>query len=76
MHDPEASVCVFAAQARDRVLAVRWKLKYGLVQQSKADSNPADKHGWYPGPQSLPAPCSTSSRLLEGLRLWKAFARK
>ncbi|XP_019356791.1 PREDICTED: maestro heat-like repeat-containing protein family member 7 [Gavialis gangeticus] len=77
MHDPEASVCVFAAQAHDRVLAVRWKLKYGLVQQScKADRNPVDKRGWYPGPQSLPAPCSTSSRLLEGLRLWKAVARK
>uniref|UniRef100_A0A7M4ECL0 Maestro heat like repeat family member 7 n=1 Tax=Crocodylus porosus TaxID=8502 RepID=A0A7M4ECL0_CROPO len=77
MHDPEASVCVFAAQAHDRVLAVRWKLKYGLVQQGcKVDRNPMDKRGWYPSPQSLPAPCSASSRLLEGLRLWKAVARK
>ncbi|XP_065412105.1 maestro heat-like repeat-containing protein family member 7 [Chrysemys picta bellii] len=72
MHDPEASVCIFAAQARERVLAVYWKVKYGLVEQHKVNSDSAEKHKSPPNP---PATESTSSRLFNALNLWKLAAK-
>nr|XP_042707452.1 maestro heat-like repeat-containing protein family member 7 [Chrysemys picta bellii] len=72
MHDPEASVCIFAAQARERVLAVSWKVKYGLVEQHKVNSDSAEKHKSPPNP---PATESTSSRLFNALNLWKLAAK-
>ncbi|XP_065265354.1 maestro heat-like repeat-containing protein family member 7 [Emys orbicularis] len=72
MHDPEASICIFAAQARERVLAVYWKLKYGLVEQHKVNSDSAEKHKSPPNP---PATESTSSRLFNALNLWKLAAK-
>ncbi|XP_043376464.1 maestro heat-like repeat-containing protein family member 7 isoform X6 [Dermochelys coriacea] len=72
LHDPEASVCIFAAQARERVLAVSWKLKYGLVEQHKVNSDSAEKHKSPPNP---PPTESTSSRLFNALNLWKLAAK-
>uniref|UniRef100_A0A452HVI8 Uncharacterized protein n=1 Tax=Gopherus agassizii TaxID=38772 RepID=A0A452HVI8_9SAUR len=50
LHDPEVSVCIFAAQAHERILAVYWKLKYGLVEQHKVNSDSAEKHKSPPNP--------------------------
>ncbi|XP_043408690.1 maestro heat-like repeat-containing protein family member 7 isoform X11 [Chelonia mydas] len=72
IHDPEASVCIFAAQARERVLAVYWKLKYALVEQHKVNSDSAEKHKSPPNP---PPTESTSSRLFNALNLWKLAAK-
>ncbi|XP_044882111.1 maestro heat-like repeat-containing protein family member 7 isoform X10 [Mauremys mutica] len=72
LHDPEASVCIFAAQAHDRVLAIYWKLKYGLVEQHKVNSDSAEKHKSPPNP---PATEGTSSRLCNALNLWKLAAK-
>ncbi|XP_077679632.1 maestro heat-like repeat-containing protein family member 7 isoform X1 [Eretmochelys imbricata] len=72
IHDPEASVCIFAAQARERVLAVYWKLKYGLAEQHKVNSDSAEKHKSPPNP---PPTESTSSRLFNALNLWKLAAK-
>ncbi|XP_039342156.1 maestro heat-like repeat-containing protein family member 7 isoform X13 [Mauremys reevesii] len=72
LHDPEASVCIFAAQAHDRVLAVYWKLKYGLVEQHKVNSDSAEKHH---SPPNHPATEGTSSRLCNAINLWKLAAK-
>ncbi|XP_074818465.1 maestro heat-like repeat-containing protein family member 7 [Natator depressus] len=72
IHDPEASVCIFAAQAHERVLAVYWKLKYGLVEQHKVNSDSAEKHK---SPPNAPPTESTSSRLFNALNLWKLAAK-
>ncbi|KAM7162955.1 LOW QUALITY PROTEIN: maestro heat-like repeat-containing protein family member 7, partial [Macrochelys suwanniensis] len=72
IHDPEASVCIFAAQAHERVLAVYWKLKYGLVEQRKVNSDSAETHKSPPNPPATP---STSSRLFNALSLWKLAAK-
>ncbi|KAM9130366.1 maestro heat-like repeat-containing protein family member 7 isoform 2-T2 [Pangshura tecta] len=72
LHDPEASVCIFAAQAHERVLAVYRKLKYGLAEQHKVNSDSAEKHKSPPHP---PATEGTSSRLCHALNLWKLAAK-
>uniref|UniRef100_A0A8C0IUH0 Uncharacterized protein n=1 Tax=Chelonoidis abingdonii TaxID=106734 RepID=A0A8C0IUH0_CHEAB len=59
---------VFAAQAHEHVLAVYWKLKFGLVEQPKVNSDSAEKHKSPPNP---PATEGTSSRLCNALNLWK-----
>ncbi|XP_075792155.1 maestro heat-like repeat-containing protein family member 7 isoform X1 [Pelodiscus sinensis] len=73
IHDPEASVCIFAAQAHERVLAVYRKLKYGPVEQHKVNSESAEKHKSLSNTSTTQ---STSSRLLNALNLWKLTTKR
>uniref|UniRef100_G3VQZ9 Maestro heat like repeat family member 7 n=1 Tax=Sarcophilus harrisii TaxID=9305 RepID=G3VQZ9_SARHA len=70
-HDPEASVCIFAAQAQDHILASCWRNSWPLPRGDSWVCDPASNHRWNSSKENLPVSHHRRSWILESLRVWK-----
>ncbi|XP_027708653.1 maestro heat-like repeat-containing protein family member 7 [Vombatus ursinus] len=70
-HDPEASVCIFAAQAQDHVLASCWRNSWSLPRGDAWVCDPATNHRWNSSKENLPVSHHRRSSILDPLRAWK-----
>lgn len=53
-HDPEASVCIYAAQAQDSILASCWRDSWPLLHGDSRACDLATMHRWSPSCENLP----------------------
>ncbi|XP_072505669.1 maestro heat-like repeat-containing protein family member 7 isoform X3 [Notamacropus eugenii] len=70
-HDPEASVCIFAAQAQDHILASCWRNSWPLPRGDAWVCDPATNHRWNSSKENLPVCHHRKSWILDSLRAWK-----
>nr|XP_020832577.1 maestro heat-like repeat-containing protein family member 7 isoform X1 [Phascolarctos cinereus] len=70
-HDPEASVCIFAAQAQDHILASCWRSSWPLPRGDAWVCDPATNHRWNSSKENLPLSHRRKSSILDSLRAWK-----
>ncbi|XP_007480595.1 maestro heat-like repeat-containing protein family member 7 isoform X1 [Monodelphis domestica] len=70
-HDPEASVCIFAAQAQDHILASCWRNSWPLPRGDSWVCDPASTHRWNSSKENLPVAHHRRSWIVESLRAWK-----
>ncbi|XP_074077454.1 maestro heat-like repeat-containing protein family member 7 [Macrotis lagotis] len=70
-HDSEASVCIFAAQAQDHILASCWRNSWPLPRGEAWVCDPATNHRWNSSKENLPVSHHRTNWVLHALRLWK-----
>ncbi|GAB5575109.1 maestro heat-like repeat-containing protein family member 7 isoform X1 [Prionailurus iriomotensis] len=70
-HDPEASVCIYAAQAQDHILASCCWNSWPLPHGDSWVCDPATTHRWSPSCKSLPASHKRCSWIVQALGSWK-----
>ncbi|XP_055978335.1 maestro heat-like repeat-containing protein family member 7 [Sorex fumeus] len=70
-HDPEASVCICAAQAQDHILASCWHDSWTVLQGGTWVSDPATAHSWSSLPEDLPTSHQRRSWLWQVLSSWR-----
>ncbi|XP_077635929.1 maestro heat-like repeat-containing protein family member 7 isoform X1 [Crocuta crocuta] len=70
-HDPEASVCIYAAQAQDHILASCWRNSWPLPHGDSWVCDPATTHRWSPSCENLPASHQRRSWIMQALGSWK-----
>ncbi|XP_007944158.2 maestro heat-like repeat-containing protein family member 7 [Orycteropus afer afer] len=70
-HDPEASVCIYAAQAQDHILASCWRNSWPLPHGDLWVCDPATTHRWSPSCENLPTSHQRRSWILHALSSWK-----
>lgn len=70
-HDPEASVCICAAQAQDNILASCWRNSWRLPHGNTWVCNPATTHRWSPSCENLPTSHQRRSWIMQALGSWK-----
>ncbi|XP_046941876.1 maestro heat-like repeat-containing protein family member 7 [Lynx rufus] len=70
-HDPEASVCIYAAQAQDHILASCCWNSWPLPHRDSWVCDPATTHRWSPSCKSLPASHQRCSWIAQALGSWK-----
>ncbi|XP_042853233.1 maestro heat-like repeat-containing protein family member 7 isoform X3 [Panthera tigris] len=70
-HDPEASVCIYAAQAQDHILASCCWNSWPLPHGDSWVCDPATTHRWSPSCKSLPASHQRCSWIVQALGSWK-----
>nr|XP_040144661.1 maestro heat-like repeat-containing protein family member 7 isoform X3 [Ictidomys tridecemlineatus] len=70
-HDPEASVCICAAQAQDHILASCWRNSWPLPRGDSWMCDPATTHRWSPSCENLPTSHQRRSWILQALNSWK-----
>ncbi|XP_026964223.1 maestro heat-like repeat-containing protein family member 7 [Sagmatias obliquidens] len=66
-HDPEASVCIYAAQARDSILASCWRDSWPLPHGDSWACDPATIHRWSPSCENLPTSHQRRSWIMQAL---------
>ncbi|XP_032152773.1 maestro heat-like repeat-containing protein family member 7 isoform X2 [Sapajus apella] len=69
-HDPEASVCIYAAQAQDHLLASCWRNSW-LLHGDSGVCDPATTHHWSPSCENLPTSHQRRSWIMQALGSWK-----
>nr|XP_035969887.1 maestro heat-like repeat-containing protein family member 7 [Halichoerus grypus] len=70
-HDPEASVCIYAAQAQDHILASCWRNSWPLPHGDSWVCDPATTHRWSPSCENLPTSHQRRSWIMQALGSWK-----
>ncbi|KAB1268077.1 Maestro heat-like repeat-containing protein family member 7 [Camelus dromedarius] len=70
-HDPEASVCIYAAQAQDNILASCWRNSWPLPHGDTWVCDPATMHRWSPSCENLPTSHQRRSWIMKALGSWK-----
>ncbi|XP_073752792.1 maestro heat-like repeat-containing protein family member 7 isoform X5 [Callorhinus ursinus] len=70
-HDPEASVCIYAAQAQDHILASCWRNSWPLPHGDSWGCDPATMHRWSPSCENLPTSHQRRSWIMQALGSWK-----
>ncbi|XP_008581447.1 PREDICTED: maestro heat-like repeat-containing protein family member 7 isoform X2 [Galeopterus variegatus] len=70
-HDLEASVCIYAAQAQDHILASCWRNSWPLPHGDTWVCDPATTHHWSPSCENLPTTHQRCSWVMQALRSWK-----
>ncbi|KAF5923129.1 maestro heat-like repeat-containing protein family member 7 [Diceros bicornis minor] len=70
-HDPEASVCISAAQAQDHILASCWRNSWPLPHRDSWVCDPATTHRWSPSCENLPTSHQRRSWIMQALGSWK-----
>ncbi|XP_004699702.1 maestro heat-like repeat-containing protein family member 7 [Echinops telfairi] len=70
-HDPEASVCIYAAQAQDHILATCWRNSWPLLYRDSWVFDPAATHRWSPSCEDLPTSHQRRSWIMQALGSWK-----
>ncbi|XP_070642582.1 maestro heat-like repeat-containing protein family member 7 isoform X6 [Bos indicus] len=70
-HDPEASVCICAAQAQDNILASCWRNSWPLPHGDSWVCDPATTHRWSPSCENLPTSHQRRSWIMQVLGSWK-----
>ncbi|XP_049735309.1 maestro heat-like repeat-containing protein family member 7 [Elephas maximus indicus] len=70
-HDPEASVCICAAQAQDHILASCWRNSWPLPHGDSWVCDPATTHRWSPSCENLPTSHQRRSWIMQALGSWK-----
>ncbi|XP_036613129.1 maestro heat-like repeat-containing protein family member 7 [Trichosurus vulpecula] len=70
-HDPEASVCIFAAQAQDHILASCWRNSWPLPRGDAWVCDPATNHRWNSSKENLPVSHHRKSSVFDSLKSWK-----
>ncbi|XP_057601640.1 maestro heat-like repeat-containing protein family member 7 [Hippopotamus amphibius kiboko] len=70
-HDPEASVCIYAAQAQDNILASCWRNSWPLPHGDSWVCDPATTHRWSPSCENLPTSHQRRSWIMQALGSWK-----
>ncbi|XP_043818716.1 maestro heat-like repeat-containing protein family member 7 [Dromiciops gliroides] len=70
-HDSEASVCIFAAQAQDHILASCWRNSWPLPRGDAWVCDPATNHRWNSSKENLPTSHHRGAWILDSLRVWK-----
>ncbi|XP_035107484.1 maestro heat-like repeat-containing protein family member 7 isoform X3 [Callithrix jacchus] len=68
-HDPEASVCIYAAQAQDHLLA-SWRNSW-LPHGDLGVCDPTTTHRWSPSCENLPTSHQRRSWIMQALGSWK-----
>ncbi|KAJ8779675.1 hypothetical protein J1605_012559 [Eschrichtius robustus] len=66
-HDPEASVCIYAAQAQDNILASCWRNSWPLPHGDSWVCDPATTHRWSPSCENLPTSHQRRSWIMQAL---------
>uniref|UniRef100_A0A2K6QF04 Maestro heat like repeat family member 7 n=1 Tax=Rhinopithecus roxellana TaxID=61622 RepID=A0A2K6QF04_RHIRO len=69
-HDPEASVCIYAAQVQDHILASCWQNSW-LPHGDSWVCYPATTHHWSPSCENLPTSHQRRSWIMQALGSWK-----
>ncbi|XP_044891824.1 maestro heat-like repeat-containing protein family member 7 isoform X7 [Felis catus] len=70
-HDPEASVCIYAAQAQDHILASCCWNSWPLPHGDSWVCDPATTHRWSPSCKSLPTSHQRCFWIVQALGSWK-----
>ncbi|XP_070448282.1 maestro heat-like repeat-containing protein family member 7 isoform X1 [Equus przewalskii] len=70
-HDPEASVCIYAAQAQAQILASCWRNSWPLPHGDTWVCDPATTHRWSPSCENLPTSHQRRSWIMQALGSWK-----
>ncbi|XP_069334080.1 maestro heat-like repeat-containing protein family member 7 isoform X2 [Eulemur rufifrons] len=75
-HDPEASVCIYAAQAQDHILASCWRNSWPLPHGDPWVCDPAATHRWSPSCEHLPTSHQRRSWIMQALGSWKMSSKQ
>ncbi|KAM8790428.1 maestro heat-like repeat-containing protein family member 7 [Rhynchonycteris naso] len=70
-HDPEASVCIYAAQAQDNIMASCWRNSWPLPPGDLRACDLATMHRWSPSCENLPTSHQRRSWIWQVLGSWK-----
>ncbi|XP_069843225.1 maestro heat-like repeat-containing protein family member 7 isoform X4 [Dipodomys merriami] len=70
-HDPEASVCIYAAQAQEHILSSCWRNSWPLPHGDSWVCDPATTHRWNPSCENLPTSHQRRSWIMQALGSWK-----
>ncbi|XP_054547215.1 maestro heat-like repeat-containing protein family member 7 isoform X2 [Talpa occidentalis] len=70
-HDPEASVCIYASQAQDHILASYWRNSWPMPHGDSWVCDPATTHRWNPSCENLPTSHQRRSWIMQALNSWK-----
>ncbi|XP_031233910.1 maestro heat-like repeat-containing protein family member 7 isoform X3 [Mastomys coucha] len=70
-HDPEASVCIYAAQAQDQIMASCWRNSWPLPYGDSWVCDPSSTHRWSPSCENLPTSHQRRSWIMQALASWK-----
>uniref|UniRef100_H0WM70 Maestro heat like repeat family member 7 n=1 Tax=Otolemur garnettii TaxID=30611 RepID=H0WM70_OTOGA len=70
-HDPEASVCIYAAQAQDHILASCWRNSWPQPHGDLWVCDPSATHRWSPSCEHLPTSHQRRSWIMQALGSWK-----
>lgn len=70
-HDPEASVCICAAQAQDQIMATCWRNSWPLLYGDSWVCDPSSMHRWSPSCENLPTSHQRRSWIMQALASWK-----
>ncbi|NP_001278261.1 maestro heat-like repeat-containing protein family member 7 isoform 2 [Homo sapiens] len=74
-HDPEASVCIYAAQVQDHILASCWQNSW-LPHGNSWVCYSATTHRWSPSCENLPTSHQRRSWIMQALGSWKMSLKK
>ncbi|XP_008137494.2 maestro heat-like repeat-containing protein family member 7 [Eptesicus fuscus] len=69
-HDPEASVCICAAQAQDNIQASCWRTSWPLPHGDLWVCDPAATHRWSSSCENLPTSHQPRSWIMQALGSW------
>ncbi|XP_045658215.1 maestro heat-like repeat-containing protein family member 7 isoform X3 [Ursus americanus] len=75
-HDPEASVCIYAAQAQDHILASCRRNSWQLPHGDSWVCDPATTHRWSPSCENLPTSHQRRSWIMQALGSWKTSLKQ
>ncbi|XP_075801632.1 maestro heat-like repeat-containing protein family member 7 [Microtus pennsylvanicus] len=70
-HDPEASVCIYAAQAQDHIMASCWRNSWPLPHGDSWVCDPSSSHRWNSSCENLPTSHQRRSWIMQALASWK-----
>ncbi|XP_051027693.1 maestro heat-like repeat-containing protein family member 7 [Acomys russatus] len=70
-HDLEASVCIYAAQAQDHIMASCWRNSWPLPHGDSWVCDPSNMHRWSSSCENLPTSHQKRSWIVQALNSWK-----
>ncbi|ERE83025.1 HEAT repeat-containing protein 8 [Cricetulus griseus] len=70
-HDSEASVCIYAAQAQDHIMASCWRNSWPIPHGDSWVCDPSSTHRWSPSCENLPTSHQRRSWIMQALSSWK-----
>ncbi|CAH6790605.1 maestro heat-like repeat-containing protein family member 7 [Phodopus roborovskii] len=70
-HDSEASVCIYAAQAQDHIMASCWRNSWPLPHGDSWVCDPSSTHRWSSSCENLPTSHQQRSWIMQALGSWK-----
>ncbi|XP_014306332.2 maestro heat-like repeat-containing protein family member 7, partial [Myotis lucifugus] len=75
-HDPEASVCICAAQAQDSILTSCWRTSWPMTHADLWVCDPAATHRWGSSCENLPTSHQPRSWIMQALGSWTTSLRQ